>query len=186
MGAEIFKSMIIRILSTALTLALLVLVSCKKTTEPVDKASSETTVDGYDLAIQSGVRGSLYPREFNRFFPNAINVISYYTGEVGQPAWTSAIGLHNRYVFKLHLTIELDSARTNIVSTGPPAFYLYEFTKIDFRTNAEPYIHLKQLGEFSADAWRRFVEANCDFSALGIALETNNPVQGFEDTWRRF
>ena len=134
----------IRILSTALALNTLLLLSCKQAIEPLNKASGKTTVNGYDLAIQSGVRGSMYPREFNRLFPNALNVISYYTGIVGQPAWTNAVGLYNRYVFKLHLTIELDSARTNIVSTGPPAFYLYEFTKMDVRTNTEPYIHLNQ------------------------------------------
>jgi hypothetical protein len=178
--------MIIRIASTPLLLAgLLLLFGCKRSVESLNTPLIKT-MNNYDLAIQSGVRGSMYPREFNRLFPNAINVISYYTGEIGPPTWTSSIGLYNRYVFKLRLSIELDSARTNIISTGPPTFYLYEIPKIDVRPNAEPYIHLQQLGEFSADAWRRLVEANGDFSALGVVLQTNNPVQDFEDNWRRF
>jgi hypothetical protein len=153
--------------------------------QPVDEASVITAMKNYNLAIQSGVHGSSYCGEFNRLFPGAQNLISYYSGAVGPSSWSSAAGLYGRYVLKMVLAIQLDAARTNIVSTGSPTFYLYEFEKVTFRADGAPIIEGRQMTTFSADGWRHLVEAKGDFGSLGIMLETNKPVQGFEDAWRR-
>jgi hypothetical protein len=138
----------------------------------------------YDAAIQSGVRGTSYPGQFNRLFPGANNVISYYTGIIGPSTWTSSIGLYGRYVLSLHLSIEFDDSRTKIVSYGPPTFVLDEYPKIDMKPNENPYIHINRITTFSEDSWARLVDAKGDFRVLGLTLETNNPVEGFEANWR--
>jgi len=140
----------------------------------------------YDAAIQSGIHGNSYPAEFNKLFPGDQNIISYYTGGAGAPAWTSSAGLYGRYVFRMHLSIALDRSRTNIISYGPPTFYLYELPKITFSSNSNPYIQINQITTFSTQTWAQLLEAKGDFTVLGIVLKTNEPVKGFKDNWNRF
>jgi hypothetical protein len=148
--------------------------------------SLQSTMKNYELAVRSGINGKLYPGEFNRLFPGSVNNISYYTGIAGPCSWTSQIGLHNRYVFRMQHTIELDSTRTNIVSTGAPTFYLYELPKLILQKNASYGGQVNQIRTFSADSWRRLVDAKGDFGVLGIVLKTNEPVENFDAAWRRF
>lgn len=142
--------------------------------------------ENYEKAIQSGVQGPSYPEQFNKLYPGTQNIISYYTGKAGPPSWTSSIGLYGRYVLKVHLSIQLDKERTNILSYGVPTFYLYELPKITLRTNASPYIQLNQITTFSTETWSRLLEAKGDLQISGFNLETNKPVQGFDANWRTF
>ncbi len=170
-----------------LVLELSYTISCDKTDRSTQ--SNETTranLSDYDLVIQSGVHGDSYPGEFNRVFPNAVNGISYFTGVVGDPQWNSKASLYRRYVLKMQLNIKLDSTRTKIISTGPPILYLYEFTDITFRSNGTPKIQGRQLATLSPDDWRRVFEAHGDFQALGITIETNKPVENFEQHVKKF
>jgi hypothetical protein len=167
---------------------MLTFISCKKADLPAqfNETSIKATMSSFDAAIQSGVRGHFCPGEFNRLFPDAFNTISYYNGLAGKPNWYSKAGLHRRYVLKMEVEIELDSARTDIRSTGLPRLYLYEFTNISFRSNGAPRIQGQQLATLSSDDWRRLVDAHGDFRGLGITLETNKPVEGFEEAWTKF
>jgi hypothetical protein len=171
-----------RIINVVLLLVALSFYSgCKQS---ATEALGNYMMAGYNAAIQSGVDGPSYPGQFNRLFPGSQNIISYYTGVVGPSAWTSSIGLHGRYVFKVHLEVGFDETRTKIVSYGPPTFYLYELTKIDVKTNQNPVISNTMVTTFDGNSWARFVQAKCDFSVLGITLQTNNPVEHFEEYWK--
>jgi len=174
-----------RLSETLICVALLVLVGCDKA---VDETSIKRTTKNYEVAIESGVRGQSYPRDFNRLFPGAMNIISYYTGEVGHPRWGSKAGLFGRYVLLMVAPIELDNARTNITSMGQPEFSLIELSKITPNKDPtrQPSVQTKGVARFSADSWHRLVEAKGDFGPLGIALETNKPVEGFEAVWPKF
>lgn len=154
---------------------------------PFDQASVKAAVNNYNLAIQSGVRGPSYPGQFNTLFPNAVNGISYYTGAIGQPKWYSKTGLYGRYVMRMFGEIKLDQARTNIVSMEPPSFDMYELTNITVNPkNGSPQMYGQEKLKFSLETWQRLVAAKGDFRALGISVETNKPVEGFEKAWQRF
>jgi hypothetical protein len=181
--------------SAAIILALAFCASCTKSPPSGAPDSStglpsESTIkklkSGYDQAIQSRIDRTLHPGEFNRMFPGSDNGISYYTGLVGPSSWTSQIGLHDRYVFKMNHPIEMNSAKTAIVATGEPTFYLYELTKIALKPNGTFGVTINQMRTFSAHDWRRLVAAKGDFGVLGIVLNTNNPVANFEAAWRKF
>src|ERR1700749_2782651 len=86
--------------------------------------------DNYDQAVRSGVSEVSYSKEFNQLFTNAINGISYYSGESGQPRWYSKAGLYGRYVIRMYAPIKLDAPRTRIISMDAPAFDIYEIRKI--------------------------------------------------------
>jgi hypothetical protein len=86
----------------------------------------------------------------------------------------------------MHLSIALDKSRTNIISYGPPTFYLYDITNIVAGEYDNPRLWIDQKAIFFSADWVRLVQANGDFTILGIALKTNGPVKGFEDNWNRF
>jgi hypothetical protein len=149
------------------------------------KKRGGSPMDDYKLAVISALNGNGYPAEFNRLYPGASNIISYFTGAIGQPAWTSSIGLHDRYVLKMHHIIEFGKARTNIVSSGSPMFYLYEVPSITPRTNGGFNYQMRDIATFGLNGWRRLVESKGDFSILGITLETNKPVEHFQEAWSK-
>ena len=167
-----------RLSETLICFSLLPLIGCDKA---LDETSIKSTTKNYDVAIESGVRGQFYPRDFNRLFPGAMNIISYYTGEVGPSKWVSKASLYGKYVLMMVASIEFDRARTNILSMGQPDFSLVELSKITPNKDPtrQPSVQTGTLARFSADSWHRLVETKGDFSALGIALETNRPVEGF-------
>lgn len=147
---------------------------------------SNQVSSNYDAAIRSGIQGNSYPAQFNQLFPGTQNIISYYTGSAGAPAWTSSAGLYGRYVFKMHLSIALDKGRTNIISYGPPTFYVYEITNIVPGEYDNPRVSMVQQATFFSYDWLRLLQATGDFAILGITLKTNEPVKGFEENWNRF
>jgi hypothetical protein len=132
----------------------------------------DTALQNHDLAIKSGIDGESYPGEFNR--------------ELGPTSWVSTVGLYGRYVLRMQVPIELNHKRDKIVSVGTPKFYLYEFTNIAPRGNDAYSIETRQMDTFSADKWHRLVAAKGDFGALGMLLETNKPLGGFESAFRTF
>jgi hypothetical protein len=179
------------LLKALISLFPLCIAGCRERTPPTVVLNPQTVhrmQDNYNIALQSGIHGQLYPGQFNRLFPQADNVISYYSGEAGQPRWTSSVGEFGRYVFRMTVLVDFDAARTNIVSTGKPSFYLYEILSIGTTPNGRPYLNINQLTKdpLSSSSWRHLLESKGDFSVLGFSLKTNAPVSGFESFWRSF
>jgi hypothetical protein len=58
--------------------------------------------------------------------------------------------------------------------------------EITIQPNSNPYIHVNQLTTFSSETWSNLLEAKGDLAILGLKIETNKPVRGFDENWRRF
>ncbi len=43
-----------------------------------------------------------------------------------------------------------------------------------------------QVAKLTSGDWKSLFEAHGDFHVLGITLETNKPVEGFDEAWKRF
>jgi hypothetical protein len=164
------------------------LTACNRSSDSMSfsEAYMKAQKNNYDMAIQSGLQGNSIPGQFNRLFPNAVNGISYYTGEIGSSKWYSKTGLYGRYVVRMFCEIKLDKARTNIISMGPPGFDMGELTKITLNPNGSTSIQTRPVAPISLDTWQRLVDAKGNFQAVGIILKTNQPVENFEAVWRKF
>jgi hypothetical protein len=179
----------IRLLSSVLAFTgIVLLVGCQRAHTPAqfDEAAIKTMTNNYNIAVQSAVHGHSYPAQFNNLFPNAVNGISYYTGEIGRPKWYSKAGLYGRYVLRMYCEIELDEARTNIVSMGSPDFDMCELTNITLNPSGSAKMQPHATAKFSLNTWQHLIDAKGDFHALGIELETNKAVEHFEEVWRKF
>jgi hypothetical protein len=172
---------------------LLTLSSCEKPNKLAnnpspgfDNTSIKAMQTNYNMAVQTGIRGHSYPGQFNELFPDAVNGISYFTGVIGTPKWYSKAGLYRRYVLRMFVDIELDTNRTTIISNGLPSGDLCELTSITVRTNGSLGIGINQVAKLTSENWIRLFESHGDFRVLGITLETNKPVEGFDAAWKRF
>src|SRR3954470_1349241 len=87
------------------------------------ESQADKGMKAYEAALSSGIHGNSYPGQFNRLYPDAVNFISYYSGEIGKPVWSSKTGLYQRYLLTLQVPIRLNSDRTKIISADKPTFY---------------------------------------------------------------
>jgi hypothetical protein len=163
-------------------------------TSPMTAQDATRAMERYNAAITSGTHGEAYPGQFNQLYPNCVNFISYYSGQIGTPSWTSTAGLYQRYLLTMQVPIRLNAARTKVVAADNPKFYLDEFLsvtpgKVTVTFGANGQISTSgrnRIATFEAGQWSRLFKSRGDFGALGITLETNKPVQGFETSWRKF
>jgi hypothetical protein len=150
-------------------------------------------------------------REFERLFPSYLCEFDYGkrklvinpTGTSRNAAnldpnspvkWRLSAGLHRRYLFVMEIDIvfaKVDPETGKIFSSGShkePTFALWEarwvsaplvlFRKRRARTS------LEKIRTFAAGEWRRLVEAEGDFSVLGVELKDDDPVRNFELAFR--
>lgn len=140
---------------------------------------------GYKLAVADGVKNVPVVAEFNRLFDGANNSISYYTGEYGSPEWNSKVGLYDRYVLTMQAKIELDEARTGIVSFGEPRFTLVEVEHLSRQPDGTHSIsYAGNQVNFGLAEWRKLVEAGGDFLAVGVTLHKDRPLPQFSVVWK--
>jgi hypothetical protein len=162
-------------------LAVLLLTGCEKSGPPPEN-TSKAKMSGYELALKSGLENWPDPKAFNELFPNSLHVINYYSGEVGEPKWSSKISLYKRYVFRMSLPIQLDHSRTKIVGTGTPEFDLYEIDSVAKGPSDSFSGQTHLVSRPSVEDWRKLVQANGNFAAIGINLDTNRPLDNFPST----
>ena len=86
--------------------------------------------DAYNLAVADGKKNNRFVVEFHRLFPSAASAISYYTGEYGDPMWTSKAGIHGRYIRTMQFKIQLDQTTTRILTSSEPEFHLIEVLSV--------------------------------------------------------
>ncbi len=142
---------------------------------------------GYNKALESGKKEIPYVPEFIRLFPNSIHFYSYYTGEAGSPTWNSKAGLFGRYVLTMQIPVTFDSTRTTVKSYGAPKFYFVEMTRITPYANGSADIRYRPAAQrnFGEAEWKKFVEANGDWSVLDIKVVKDKPVPHFDEYWKR-
>ncbi len=139
---------------------------------------------GYNQAVQSGRETVPYARDFNQFFPNSDNFISYYTGQVGPPIWNSKAGLYGRYVLSLQFKIKFDETRTKITAYDDPEFYLREIREISKAENGNTYIQYGLTHKrFGKEEWKKIIESKGDLSPLGVPIIKDSPIPGFDKHW---
>lgn len=77
--------------------------------------------------------------------------------------------------------IEVDRRTSTVVRViGSPRFRWLEIERIDLSSGGSPGLSYGVQRDFTADEWRRVVEADGDFSVVGIELTTDSAIAGFD------
>jgi hypothetical protein len=140
------------------------------------KKESEEGKKRFD-ALDAARPSAPYLGDFLRLFPKAEVHYRYFT-TTDEPGFDVSVDLWERYVFTMQLPALFDPARRMVVGYGDPKFYLWEVAGVKGReTSYNPGGERR----FGSAEWRRLVEKNGDFGAIGYAMITTRPVPGFKD-----
>ena len=91
-----------------------------------------------------------------------------------------------RYQLNMWVRIRIDRQTGQFVElVGEPTFRLLEITNVSDDGGGTSYGGLGQKLFGRAD-WQKVVDAGGDFSAIGLTLDQNNPVAGFEKLFTRY
>lgn len=149
-------------------------------------------------ALQAGCRGSgdmaaaeangvariTEVSEFVSLYPDALHFISYYSGTKGDPAWTSHVGIHGRYILHMKFKIDFDATRTQPSRISDAEFFLLEVSSVEARAGSGTNISYgKTQKRFGLDKWKELLKAKGDLSVLGIEVIPDKPVQNFDTAW---
>ncbi|MFN0051349.1 MAG: hypothetical protein ACKV0T_04110 [Planctomycetales bacterium] len=106
------------------------------------------------------------------------------TDEGVKEEWISEVYFGGRY--QLVMTVELRvNRRTSVVSKviGSPKFRLLEIREVQLASGGGVGVSYRSTAEreFNSSDWERVVEANGDFSVIGIQIENGPPLPGFSE-----
>jgi hypothetical protein len=131
-------------------------------------------------ALDAARSSAPYLSDFLRLFPNAVVNYRYFTTP-DEPGYDVSVDLYERYDFEMQLPVQFDTSRRNVVGYGQPQFYLWEVASVKRREFGTGEISYSGGTNFYAAGWRKIVEKNGDFGAIGFIMITNQPVAGFRD-----
>lgn len=97
--------------------------------------------------------------------------------------WHTEAYFAGRYKLWMTVGVRVNRQSGAIDVVGSPTFVLLEIQSIQGDrevSDREVSYRGSSQREFGADEWRQVVEANGDFSAIGITLNLNNPVPGLD------
>ncbi len=140
--------------------------------EAVEKGNDSFT------ALDAARSSVPYVSEFLRLFPKAEVRYRSFTGGLG---FDVSVDLYERYELTMQLPAAFDSSRSKVIDYGEPRFTLWEAASVKRNKSGIAETTLNPAGErrFGSADWRKIVEAGGDFGAIGYAMLTNQPVQGF-------
>ncbi len=130
--------------------------------------------------VASGYRMIPQAKQIDDLFGPAWHRVSNYR-EPDTAEWQTEALFGGRYEMWMTVTVRIDRRSGSVIQViGEPRFLLLEVQRIE-RSGAVAYPAMNQH-EFGADKWQQVVNANGDFSVIGIQLNRNNPVPG----WQRY
>jgi hypothetical protein len=137
----------------------------------------------YREAVESGRQQIAVVQEMESLFPGEVqNFIGHDGGTISQPmTWNSEALLYDRYELTMQVKIRVNASFSEVTEViGDPEFYLVEVLKTE-RTNGGWHDQNGQNWNFGGEEWEQLVAAKGDFSAIGIHLKKDQPVDNFRE-----
>jgi len=128
-------------------------------------------------ALDAALKSAPYLSDFVRLFPGAEVNYRYFTRS-DEPGFDVAVNLYGRYELEMQLPAHFDSRRFAVIGYGEPKFCLLEVANYK---GGETTYNPAGAVTFGSSAWRKIVESEGDFGAIGYSMITNQPVAGFKD-----
>lgn len=136
----------------------------------------------YNKAMQDALVKVPYARDFKTIFPMSCELFSHFSGKYGVPTLICTGALYGRYILTMHIRVDFDSSRTQVIGYGKPKFHLQEVIGITPMLDGRAETFSKTL-DFDEEAWKTIVEHGGDFSSAGFDLKKDDPVPGFDQEW---
>ncbi len=104
-------------------------------------------------------------------------VVNYCEPDIAE--WQTEAAFAGKYELTMTVRVRIDRRSGRVTEViGEPHFYFREIAEI---INSHGAKYRPANGrEFGLEQWRQVVRAKRDFSVIGIALDRNNPIPGFD------
>ena len=136
--------------------------------------------------VLDGLKSVPHISEIKAIFSNAPtdHFITDFSLYKDKPAiWTTEVYFGGRYIFTYKVQVIVDYHKNKIVKTvSQPTFDLWELSSL--KSGGRASYDQESGGKFGEMEWAKIVKAHGDFSAAGIKLKTNAPVDGFDESVR--
>jgi hypothetical protein len=141
-------------------------------------ALSQDRWPSQEQMVPSGYEMILEARQIDDLLGPARHQLANYT-EPDIAEWQTEVLFGGRYELMMTVSVRVDRGSGRVTEiVGEPRFMLSEITEI--WNSREVLYGGPGQREFGVDQWRRVVKAGGDFSVIGIKLNYNHPVPGFE------
>lgn len=136
---------------------------------------------GYIETVVSGIEQIPAARQMEKLIGDSDHFITHF-GFGDQPlTWNTEVWFHPRYRLSMKTKVMVDYESNKVVEVvGEPNFYMRE---IDTITPIDHGRHHAKVGtnwNFGLDEWEKVVEADGDFSVIGIEL-SDKPLPYFDE-----
>jgi hypothetical protein len=158
----------------ALLLTIGILASCGR--------CKQDTMSDYIQTVKSGLDTLPWPKEMEALFGEGDHFVTHYGFSPGPKKWNTEIFFGGRYTLTLQVDVDIDYKGHTIRSNVAPAkFYLWEVGALIRGARGVEGADIAGQWIFDEAKWKRLVQAKGDWSAIGIPVNTNSPIEGFDD-----
>lgn len=133
----------------------------------------KSKADAWFAALDVVKQSAPFVAEFVRLFPAAKVSYRYFTS-TPEPGFDLEVDLHDRYELTMQLPVHFNADGRKVVGYGEPSFYLREVGRQEGRQT-----WYTGDWKFGPKEWSKIVDGGGDFSVIGCAMKTNQPVAGF-------
>jgi hypothetical protein len=141
---------------------------------------STINMEHYRQVVQSGVTKLPEPLQMEALFGKGDHFISSLNRN-GTHDWNSEVFFGGRYTLTMQVEVKTDKDFSEVTEvTGRPSFVLTEACRIVVSSNRVAGADFSNDWKFREDDWKKVVDANGDFSVIGIKMKTSEPLDGFD------
>jgi hypothetical protein len=140
----------------------------------------------YRQLVQSGFGVVPFANDFERLWPDAYHTIGSGEFADGSRQWNSEALFAGRYWLHAvaHVRVSADQKQILSMDAGP-RFILHEIEAVN-RESGSFSTTFRNQWEFDHGSWSKVVDADGDFSVIGIQLDLSHPVPDFEEYKRAY
>ena len=140
----------------------------------------------YQSLLLAGKKQLPCVADFADLYPDSRHLITYMTGEMGPPTWTSTAGIDGRYILRMEIRVTPNKLLSGFSGSAAPEFTLQEISRVSVDSLHRPIV--VEPGntslKFGFNKWKKLVVAKGDLSVLGITEIKDQPVQNFDASWQ--
>ena len=116
--------------------------------------------------------------EMDELFSGCRHYITY-SGRESVSTWNAVAFFGGRYKLVMQVPVQIESStRGNAV--GEPEFLLLQVSRVSVSDSGGVMASFSKNFKFGAAEWKKLLDANGDFSAIGFEIDRGPPVADFE------
>jgi hypothetical protein len=142
-------------------------------------------VADYRATVKDGIGKLSHVQEVLKLFPGAPTdhmILEFGVSKEQPVVWSTEVYFGGRYNLAYQVYINVDYAKKRIIqTTSKPEFVLFRVGRTYKASSDTIGADISEDHKFDEAGWEKVVAAKGDFSVIGIKIDTNSVVPGFDE-----